>query len=139
MVIAPTPKGCPVSGITKWINPERALVMLSFRHKSNDHFWFTLFHELAHLLLHGKKLLFLEGWDDGLNPEQEAEADAWASSTLIPPGKVKALGSLGDNRSEIIDFAQSIGIAPGIRITSYNVCYTKLLRNPTGSSSTRRR
>jgi len=114
VVIAPTPKGCPVSGITKWINPERALVMLSFRHKSNDHFWFTLFHELAHLLLHGKKLLFLEGWDDGLNPEQEAEADAWASSTLIPPGKVKALGSLGDNRSEIIDFAQSIGIAPGI-------------------------
>ena len=56
IVVAPAPKGCPVSGLTKWLGPDRALVMLSFRYKTNDHFWFSLFHELGHLLLHGKKL-----------------------------------------------------------------------------------
>jgi HTH-type transcriptional regulator / antitoxin HigA len=47
--------------------------MLSFRYKTNDHFWFSLFHELAHLLLHGKKSLFLEGCAEGFQPEQEAD------------------------------------------------------------------
>jgi transcriptional regulator with XRE-family HTH domain len=106
--------GCPVSGITKWFGPGRALVMLSFRYKSNDHFWFTLFHELAHLLFHGKKLLFLEGWEDGLQMEQEAEADAWASNILIPANETKDLKILGDDSVKITEFACRLGIAPGI-------------------------
>ena len=34
--------------------------MLSLRHKSNDHLWFTFFHEAGHLLLQSKKAAFLE-------------------------------------------------------------------------------
>ena len=30
------------------------------RHKRNNIFWFTFFHELGHILLHGKKDIFLE-------------------------------------------------------------------------------
>lgn len=31
------------------------LAQLSLYGKSNDRFWFTLFHETAHILLHGKE------------------------------------------------------------------------------------
>ncbi|MFX9089566.1 ImmA/IrrE family metallo-endopeptidase, partial [Acinetobacter baumannii] len=37
------------------LTPEKAMVLLSFRHLSDDHFWFTLFHEFAHLLLHNNQ------------------------------------------------------------------------------------
>jgi len=114
LVVAPAPKGCPVSGLTKWLGPDRALVMLSFRFKTNDHFWFSLFHELGHLLLHGKKLLFLEGWAEGLQPELEAEADRWAASLLIPASKVKALKELARTEKAILNFADELGIAAGI-------------------------
>lgn len=114
LVVAPAPKGCPVSGLTKWLGPDRSLVMLSFRYKTNDHFWFTLFHELAHLLLHGKRLLFLEGPENGLLMEQEAAADAWASNILIPAREAKSLYTLAENPARIPDFARRIGIAPGI-------------------------
>ena len=49
-----------VSGAARWITPEKAMVQLSCRYKSDDHFWFTFFHECAHILLHGKKEGFLE-------------------------------------------------------------------------------
>jgi len=114
LVVARVPTGSPVSGATKWLNSERALVMMSFRHKSNDHFWFTFFHEIAHLLLHGKRLLFLEGLENGLNADQEAEADQWASNILIPQQSAKQLTRLGSSAQAIADFAESIGLPPGI-------------------------
>ena len=114
VVVAQAPRGCPVSGLTKWLGPDRALVMLSFRFKTNDHFWFSLFHELGHLLLHGKKLLFLEGCKEGLQPEQEAEADRWASTILIPSSEKPSLQKMDSSSTTILDFAQRLGIAPGI-------------------------
>ncbi len=114
LVVAPTPGGCPVSGLAKWLSPDRALIMLSFRYKTNDHFWFSLFHELGHLILHGKKLLFLEGLDDGLNTEQEAAADRWAATLLIPSIYKQQLKRLPLEQETIIQFAQDLGIAPGI-------------------------
>lgn len=114
LVVAPAPKGCPVSGLTKWLGPDRALVMLSFRYKTNDHFWFSLFHELGHLLLHGKKLLFLEGWAEGLQPEQEAEADRWASNLLIPLSRTRDLKAIECTEKAIRIFADELGIAVGI-------------------------
>ncbi len=114
VVVAQAPKGCPVSGLTKWLSPDRALVMLSFRYKTNDHFWFSLFHELGHLLLHGKKLLFLEGWAEGLQPEQEAEADRWAANVLIPALRARELKELECTEKAIRTFADEQGIAAGI-------------------------
>lgn len=114
LVVAPTPGVCPVSGLAKWLSPDRALIMLGFRFKTNDHFWFSLFHELGHLLLHGKKLLFLEGLDDGLNTEQEAAADRWAANLLIPSTYNQELKRLPLEQEAIMQFAQELGIAPGI-------------------------
>jgi hypothetical protein len=63
VALVPHPQGCPVWGATRWIAPERAVLQLSLRYKTNDHLWFPIFHGAAHILRHGKKLLFLEGAD----------------------------------------------------------------------------
>jgi Zn-dependent peptidase ImmA (M78 family) len=74
----------PISGATRWIggNP---LIQLTDRGKSNDLFWFTFFHEVGHLLLHGKKEIFLEDFDEYKpNKEKEDEADEYARKYLLP-------------------------------------------------------
>ncbi|MBK7760141.1 MAG: restriction endonuclease subunit S [Deltaproteobacteria bacterium] len=59
------------------------MLLLSLRHKTNDHLWFTFFHEAGHLCLHGKKLLFVD-LEGGLSTEQEDEANLFARDKLIP-------------------------------------------------------
>jgi hypothetical protein len=41
-------------GATRWLG-DRAAIQLSLRYKSNDHLWFTFFHEAGHILKHGRK------------------------------------------------------------------------------------
>ncbi len=113
IVIEPAPTGCPATGATKWLTPKKALLMLSLRYKSNDHLWFALFHEAAHILLHGKKMLFLE-MNGGMDSEAEQEADQFASNFLIPPDAARSLPYLGRTAAAVSDFASEIGIAPGI-------------------------
>ena len=112
VVLEPAPQGCPVNGAVRWLTPETALLMLSLRYRSNDQLWFSFFHEAGHLLLHGKRLLFLE-IEDQLADEEEAQADAFARDFLIPPGKAPQLQPL---RSEaaVRQAAVQIGVAPGI-------------------------
>ena len=66
------------------------MLLLSLRYSTNDHLWFTFFHEAAHLLLHGKKLQFVEGLDE-LDEEAEAEADRFACDWLISPADARRL------------------------------------------------
>jgi len=113
VVLVPAPKGCPVSGATRWLGAEKALLALSLRHKSNDHFWFSLFHEAGHLLLHGKKLLFVDV-DNRIDGADEDQADAFASSWLIPSAEAAKLTSIPKTNFGIQSFAKRIGVAPGI-------------------------
>lgn len=116
VVISPAPTGCPVSGATKWLSPKKALIVLSVRGKSDDKLWFTFFHEAGHLLKHGKSLTFLDILgEDGLNAQEEAEADAFARDFLIPPrafALLRASGRMGE--SLVRSFATQQQIAPGI-------------------------
>lgn len=112
MVLAPTPKGCPVSGATRWLSADKALLMLSLRHKTNDHLWFAFFHEAAHLLLHGKRMVFLEV--KGLDDEHEQEADRFARDWLIAPEKAKQLSFVEKTYAAVAAFADEIGVAPAI-------------------------
>jgi HTH-type transcriptional regulator/antitoxin HigA len=117
VVFVPAPPGCPVSGATKWLSPDRALLVLSLRHKANDHLWFSFFHEAGHLLLHGKKLLFVEGIG-GLDDKHEQEADAFARDLLIPVHEAKKIADLVKagpiSKATVQSLAARIGIAPGI-------------------------
>jgi len=105
--------GCRASGVTQWLTPEKALVQLSLRYKTDDHLWFTFFHEIGHLLLHGKKEVFVE-WG-GVYDEKEKEADRFAAESLIPSAHWKAIRAMGIySKSSIRKVAAEIGVAPGI-------------------------
>lgn len=106
--------GTRCSGATRWVGG-RPIVQLSLRYGTDDHMWFTFFHELGHVLLHGRREVFVE---DGrpASPElagKEEEADRFAGELLIPPGftpELRRLRRLADMRA----FAERIGVGPGI-------------------------
>lgn len=106
------------SGATRWLNPNKALIQLSLRYKTDDHLWFAFFHEAGHILLHGKRDTFLEGKKLTLtqNQHKEEEANKFASDILIPPKEFKQFLVSGQQRKKagIEHFANRIGIAPGI-------------------------
>ena len=121
VALVPEVKGCRASGATRWLSADKALLQLSLRYKTNDHFWFTFFHEAGHILLHGKREVFLESnghGDDDLHDDDddlERAANKFAADLLIPPKDVERLRRLAPKTSHAIRaFARSIGIAPGI-------------------------
>lgn len=112
VVFEPAPRGCPVSGATKWLTTDKALLMLSLRHRSNDHLWFSFFHEAAHIMLHGKRMMFIDA-EGMLNGEQEVEANRLATDFLIPQTSSAYLPLL-KTEAAVVKFASDNGIAPGI-------------------------
>jgi addiction module HigA family antidote len=117
LVFVPQLPRTVTSGATRWLSSEKALIQLSLRYKTCDHLWFTLFHEAAHILLHGKRDAFLES-DKDSDDVKEQQADKFASDRLIPPELWKEfVASIMPGRiskAEIVSFADAIGIAPGI-------------------------
>lgn len=114
VVFVPELPGCRTHGATKWLSPRRALLQLSLRYKTEDQLWFSFFHEAAHILLHRKRAIFLEGVN-GLQDEEEAQADQFASDFLIPPEHFAALAVWDSySHAEIVAFAQRVGVSPGI-------------------------
>jgi plasmid maintenance system antidote protein VapI len=113
VVIVRAPNGCRASGATHFLSDRQALLQLSFRYLADDQFWFSLFHEAGHLLLHGRQGFFLEGMGTAATP-QEQEANSFAERILIPPRWHDEMLSLPTSSHEVIKFARKIGIAPGI-------------------------
>lgn len=111
VVFVPEVKGCRISGAAWWTTPGRAVIALSDRYKTDDHFWFAFFHEAAHLLLHPKKETYVD--DNTDNDYLENEANRFAADTLIPPSRASRLATLATD-DEVRTFAAEIGIAPGI-------------------------
>lgn len=116
LVIVRDVAGTRASGASRFVSPNRAVVQLSNRGKRNDKFWFALFHELAHLLLHSKKDTFMQF--DGATPKGagaafEEEANDFAGRLLIPleaEAELAAIRTPADARA----LAARLGIAPGI-------------------------
>jgi len=103
----------PIFGATRWLSPDRALLQLSLRYKSDDQFWFSFFHEAGHILKHGKRSIFIEA--DRNNDPREREADDFAARTLIPePEYRQFVQARPFTKRAIQTFAKRIGIAPGI-------------------------
>ncbi len=108
--------GSKVSGAVRWIN-NTPVIQLSLFYSWADIFWFNLYHELGHLLLHGKKEKFLEFDNKELSliNEKEEQADKFAINSLIP---VRDYDNFVKNKpfstERILAFAKSLKIHPGI-------------------------
>ena len=115
VVFVPELPGTHVWGATRWLGSEKALIQLSLRYKTDDHFWFTFFHEAGHVLLHGKRETFIEADESARDAKKEQEADAFARDTLIPAQSMKAfLRRRVFACTAIRQFGYEIGIAPGV-------------------------
>ncbi|MGH3299851.1 MAG: helix-turn-helix domain-containing protein [Trebonia sp.] len=112
VVFIPELPGSRASGVARWLTPAKALIQLSFRYQTDDHLWFTFFHEIAHILRHGKTDVWIEATASPDNP-RETEADSFSCDTLIPRADAKELPSL-KTLDDVQRFADRIGIAPGI-------------------------
>lgn len=73
-------------GATQWVTSTKALVQLSLRYKTDGQFWFTFFHAAGHILLHGKRQVFVD-WETGQEDEEKAEkqANAFAAKYISFP------------------------------------------------------
>lgn len=116
VVFVPELKGCRVSGAARWQGPNKAIIQLSARYKTDDQLWFSFFHEAGHILLHQKKVLHVE-CENNTKTKSEIEADNFARDYLIPSLDYKAF--LNETRpffsaASVEAFANSLGIAPGI-------------------------
>jgi HTH-type transcriptional regulator / antitoxin HigA len=116
LVVIPSVKGCRASGAARLIASDKAIIVVSARYLSDDHFWFTFFHEAAHLVLHGGKLVldFENAPGDAENPQHEVEANNFAANILIPEEYADDLRKLRGEHNNVIRFASKIGVCPGI-------------------------
>lgn len=113
VVYVPQLKGTGINGATRWLG-DHPLIALSDRYQWADTFWFSFFHEVGHVLSHPRRCTYVALHDRGDDQDgKEGEADDFAGDLLIPPAKRAELAHLRQ-RTEIVRFAQDIGVDSGI-------------------------
>lgn len=110
VVVVRPPKGCPVSGVARTYGG-RPLIQLSARYLSDDHFWFSFFHEAGHIVLHPSEEMYVDSFDGDLDDQIEVEANAFAERLLFPAG-VNVQGRL--TARAIVRVAQANGVSAGV-------------------------
>jgi len=112
LIISPHFPKTKAHGATFWLGRDKAVLMITIRGKWADIFWFSLFHEIGHILLHKRQFVILE---DDSTDQREKEADMFAENTLIPSDAYKQFVKRGRFYSgNIKSLAQAVGIHPGI-------------------------
>lgn len=108
LVLLPHIGGSFLHGVA-FMEGSKYVVGLTVRGKDADRFWFSLFHELGHILLGHV------GRTEGTTEEDEEGADAFARDTLLSPDEYSDFVQVGDfSRKSVIHFSQLVGLTPGI-------------------------
>jgi len=115
LTTARAPSGCRASGAT-WVSEDgNPIIHMSFRHLSDDHFWFTFYHEAAHICLnHGDHVAFDTNGVKKPLSTKEREADELASSLLIPASVADWIRSRIPNARNVISAARKAKVTPGV-------------------------
>lgn len=110
LIVLPNLKNSGINGATKKVDG-KILLMVNDRRHFADTFWFTLFHEIGHIMNGDYGITF----KDNKN-ESEDEADLYAQQRLIPQKQYEEFTnshSVFDERT-ICQFAELINQDPGI-------------------------
>lgn len=108
LVFLPHLQGSFLQGAS-FIDGNKIVVGLTTRGKDADKFWFSLFHELAHIILGHI------GQMNGTSEDDEQAANSWSGDTLIPGNDfAEFVDRKSFSASSIRAFAEKQGIAPGI-------------------------
>ena len=115
VVVVPHLPKSGANGVTYWLGSQAPVIQLSLLRNSADKFWFTFFHEVAHVLDGHRKDAYI---DLNVMPrvdQVEASANRFAQDTLIPPSALQDFRAIGRfDAQSIRSFAASIGVHPGI-------------------------
>jgi HTH-type transcriptional regulator / antitoxin HigA len=139
VILCYTPKltnSC-VNGASRWYD-NNILIQISDLGKKEDIFWFTLFHELGHVLKHlynAKKKSFID-LEDEEKSNFEIEADNFAKDTLIPDNLYQKFIKNGLNDASIETFAKNLGVHEGVVVG--RLCKEDLLNFSKGSKFRRK-
>lgn len=104
-------KNVPWNGATKWLSPQKAMILLCLRGKGEDKFWFSSFHEAAHVLHDSKKDLLIN--NGSREDPREERADRFTAEYLIPARYDDEIRTYC-TKEEIIRLADKLNISPGI-------------------------
>lgn len=117
-VLLPNLKNSGVNGAVKWLNDDRVVLAMNNRRLDADIFWFSLFHEIKHVLQKKIKTTFISYTEKEMlevNKQLEDDADSFSTNYLIPPEALQKFApSKYTTDDEIVEFAKSICIHPGI-------------------------
>ena len=115
LLFVPPFPGTHVSGVARWLG-DRPLIQLSLLGKWSDVFWFSFFHEVAHILKHPKRAVFLDDASSGAatTTKEEAEANQFAADVLVSPADRRRLGQIALTADGVRRFAAEVHIHPGI-------------------------
>ena len=107
-------RGAPVQGFIKEFADGRLILCMTIRGKRADRFWFTLFHEIAHILNGDNKNRFVDF--DSVQGKNEQLADQYARDTLISPEQYREFILSRDCTSweNIKTFAEANDVQPFI-------------------------
>ena len=112
-IVVPELPKTGANGVARWLTDQKVLIQLNLRYKWQDIFWFTLFHEVAHILHHRDQRVII----DGIHKHEalETEANQWAADFLVPGNCWAAfLSGKSFTRHSITEFARQQRISPGI-------------------------
>lgn len=111
VLFMPFPPKAPVFAITIKRRSSYAMAF-SGRYQTDDQFWFSLFHEIGHII-HKHNM---ENGSDA----QEKEANTYASSILVP--KLNEYLDVSMTKERVLSISKEIGIAPGILVGQLQHC-----------------
>ncbi|MBI6183645.1 ImmA/IrrE family metallo-endopeptidase [Serratia proteamaculans] len=108
-----------VDGVVYINDNGNPVIAMSLRYSRIDNYWFTLMHELSHVLLHYENLgsPIIDNMDVIAEPENliESQADRMALDTLIPRGLWRGCSAKQTLREDdLFAFSKEIGIHPAI-------------------------
>jgi len=106
----------PWFGASKWLSPEKAMILLNLRGKRDDLFWFAFFHEAGHVINDNKKDLYINSGDK--TDPIEVRADEFAADMLIPR-KYESEIRMIRSKAEILQIARKLEVSPGIVVGRY--------------------
>lgn len=124
LVFVPELDSTRISGASRWVGGH-PVVAVTNRNKYLDSFWFSVLHEVAHILLHPKRATYIDidgsahDDDDAL----ETAANHFAQDVLIPR-HMRDQVVQATRADQVRQLAKEIGVGPGI-VASQHAFLTK--------------
>jgi HTH-type transcriptional regulator/antitoxin HigA len=114
LVFLPSLPKMAVSGACVWIS-QNPYIYLSLRYRTDDHLWFSFFHEACHVYQNIRKRLFVDEPRQAAGDPKEVEANRFAADTLLEPNAYSDfVRTKAFDAASVCAFARSQNLTPGI-------------------------